>query len=339
MIRQKGNSWFVRWRENGAQKQKHFGIGPEAKLKAELYESEIKLAKKRGEDLSQKRHRQGLFFNELGQLYVDNLRATGRSENHIKNMVTLLNNVFVPLMPDRPVAELTFEHLLTFAGEFSGRAQSTRNRYMDYINAIFNFGVAHKLISENPMANWKKPKEAKRDVQLSVNDLGRIIQHAEPHLAWALEVSFNLGVRTGESELLALQWRQVDFGQGEIKVFAPKTRTHRIIPIKAEFLERLRGKMAESASSSVVEYKGKAVKSLRRSFRSACEKARIEYPVRFYDVRHLYCTTLLNNGADLAAVSKLMGHSTIKMTTDSYYHTQKIEKTRAVGLLPNITSV
>ncbi|WP_243313868.1 tyrosine-type recombinase/integrase [Fundidesulfovibrio agrisoli] len=338
MIRQKGNSWFVRWRENGAQKQKHFGIGPDAKLKAELYESEIKLAKKRGEDLAQKRHRQGLFFNELGQLYVDNLRATGRSENHIKNMVTLLNNVFVPLMPDRPVAELTFEHLLTFAGEFSGRAQSTRNRYMDYINAIFNFGVAHKLITENPMANWKKTREAKRDVQLTVEDLGRIIQQADPHLAWALEVSFNLGVRTGESELLALQWRQVDFDRSEIKVYAPKTKTWRIIPINPEFLERLRAKNAASVSSSIVEYKGKPVKSLRRSFRGACDKARIDYPVRFYDVRHLFCSTMLSKGAGLPAVSELMGHGNIKIT-NSYVHTQQIEKTRAVGLLPNITSV
>ena len=335
MIRQKGNSWFVRWREHGVQKQKHFGTGPAAKTKAELYEAEIKLAKKRGEDLSLKQRRHGLFFSELAQLYMDNLRATGRSANHIKNMVTLLNNLFVPLMPEKPVAELTFQDLLTFAGEFSGRAQATRNRYMDYINAIFNFGLAHKLITENPMANWKKTKEAKRDVQLTVDDLNRIIQQADPHLAWALEVSFNLGVRTGESELLALQWRQVDFIKSEIKVFAPKTKTWRIIPINPEFLLRLREKKAASVSSSMVEYKGKPVKSLRRSFRVACDNANIDYPVRFYDVRHLFCSTMLSKGAALSAVSELMGHGNIKIT-NSYVHTQKGEKERAVGLLPSM---
>ena len=39
-----------------------------------------------------------------------------------------------------------------------------------------------------------------------------------------------------------------------------------------------------------------------------------------YDLRHLFATTLLNKGADLAAVSKLMGHSTVKLTADTYYH-------------------
>lgn len=36
----------------------------------------------------------------------------------------------------------------------------------------------------------------------------------------------------------------------------------------------------------------------------------------------------------LAAVSKLMGHSTVKMTADVYYHYLEGEKERAVELLP-----
>jgi len=337
MIRCKGNSWFCRWRENSVQRQKHFGTGPEAKMKAELYDAEIKLAKKRGQSIPGNKPRTGLYFDELGQLYVDQLRASGRSVGHIRNMVTLLNGIYVPGLPDKPVSEFMFEDVLAFAGRFEGKAQSTRNRYMDYLNAILNFGVSAKLIPENPMAGWKKPREAKRDVQLTVEDLGRIIAAAEPHLARALDVGFNTGVRTGESELLALKWSQVDFAQSEIKVYAPKTRTWRVIPLKPEFLERLKSMKAKAATAYVIEFKNKPVKSLRRSFKTACEKAGIDYPVRFYDVRHLYCTTLLNNGADLAAVSKLMGHSTIKMTADTYYHFNKIEQARAVGLLPNIS--
>ena len=36
-----------------------------------------------------------------------------------------------------------------------------------------------------------------------------------------------------------------------------------------------------------------------------------------YDVRHLFATTLLNEGGDLSAVSKLMGHSSIQMTANN----------------------
>ena len=43
-------------------------------------------------------------------------------------------------------------------------------------------------------------------------------------------------------------------------------------------------------------------------------------------------TTMLN-GADLAAVLKLMGHSAVKMTADFYYHYLEGEKEKTEGKL------
>lgn len=45
---------------------------------------------------------------------------------------------------------------------------------------------------------------------------------------------------------------------------------------------------------------------------------------------------MLTGGADLAAVSMLLGHSTIQMTANVYYNLQKGEKERAVSLLPSL---
>jgi hypothetical protein len=55
-----------------------------------------------------------------------------------------------------------------------------------------------------------------------------------------------------------------------------------------------------------------------------------------YDIRHLFASTMLTGGADLAAVSKLLEHSTIQMTANVYYNLQKGEKERAVNLLPSL---
>ena len=75
---------------------------------------------------------------------------------------------------------------------------------------------------------------------------------------------------------------------------------------------------------------------IRKGFRRACERAGITYPVRMYDLRHLFATTMLSKGADLAAVSKLLGHSMISTTTSHYYHCLAGEKERAVSLLPEL---
>tara|TARA_B100000683_G_scaffold234310_1_gene237431 strand:+ start:157 stop:450 length:294 start_codon:yes stop_codon:yes gene_type:complete len=87
---------------------------------------------------------------------------------------------------------------------------------------------------------------------------------------WALEVAFHLGVRTSESELLALRWEHVDWELNEIRVFAPKTNTYRTIPISEIFMRELNRKMLESKSGYIVEYRGRPIKSLRKSFRTAC---------------------------------------------------------------------
>lgn len=78
------------------------------------------------------------------------------------------------------------------------------------------------------------------------------------------------------------------------------------------------------------------MKKLRRSFSTACKRAGIAYPCRMYDVRHLFASVMLSGGADLAAVSKILGHSSTQMTANVYYELLKGEKERAVSLLPSI---
>ena len=47
----------------------------------------------------------------------------------------------------------------------------------------------------------------------------------------------------------------------------------------------------------------------------------IELPrVRLHDLRHLYASLMLENGVDLKTVSTALGHSTIRVTADTYAH-------------------
>ena len=55
-----------------------------------------------------------------------------------------------------------------------------------------------------------------------------------------------------------------------------------------------------------------------KSFRKTCTEAGIEN-IRFYDLRHDFCSKLVQNGADLYSVASLAGHKDIK-TTQRYAH-------------------
>ena len=291
----------------------------------------------------------GVTFGQLSMMYLDHLRVSGRTPKHIANLENLLKSMFFDILGrDTLVEGMTYlKDIVPFIKEMQGishqtkrpRSQSCVNRYCDYLDAIFNFGIEMELISRNPMKGRKKAKEKPRDVQVGVDDLRRIMEQAEPHVRWAMEVCFNLGTRPGPSELLALRWEHVDFEKSTVRIYATKTKSFRTVPVTTAFLERLRLMRGSSESGYIIDYKGKPVTTIRRGFNTACDLAGIKVPVRMYDLRHLFATTMLANGADLAAVSKLMGHSTVKMTADVYYHYLEGEKERAVSKLPSLVAV
>ena len=326
------------WREEGRLKSKTFPRGPEGKRKAEALDLEVKLRKKRGEALSDKEERSGgIYLDELGQVFLDAKRAIGMSLKTRGEYARLLNKHFVPALGDRPVAELTTQDFLRVVDkDFPGRSQVTRSRYLSLMKVMLNYAVDHGLITENPLNKWSKGKEAPRQSLLTLEDLRKITANASPHLAWGIEVAWNLGARPGESELLVLRFEHVDWANRQVRVYGRKTKTPRIVDVSAEFIARLREKQQESVSGFIVEYQGAPLKKFRGSLKTACRKAGIEYKVVMYDIRHLYATTLLNAGGDLAAVSALMGHSSTQMTANTYCHVVNGARRRAAALLPSL---
>ena len=367
-IYQRNERWMVYWNQDGKRHDKSFGRGELAQARAAAFDSAARDALAQGlpvpdpdsvagavlvantastADVAANQaitpQPSGMTLAVLGKKYLDHMRASGRTEKHIKNIDHLLNYVFVPVLGDKPIDSLTYQDdIIPFILHFQGvsnrtgkaRSQYTVNKYCDYVSFIFNFGIDNGFTSVNPLKNWKKPKVQPWDLKLTVEDVKKIIAHAEPHLQWAMEVCFNLGTRPGESELLSLRWQDIDFKDGTIRIYASKTKTYRTVPINPDFLKRMEEVSKSSISGYVIEYMGRGLTTIRKAFKNACQRAGITYPTRMYDLRHLFATTLLSKGADLAAVSKMMGHSTVKMTADTYYHYMEGEKERAVNLLP-----
>lgn len=368
-VYQRDERWMVFYHDySGKRKDKSFGRGTQAYSLAEAFDAAVKSAKASGTELpnvasfktlaqpqvqptvtfqvaANNAEESILRFKELAEKYLEHLKASNGSERHIHNVSVLLQNQFNPLIGEKIVDRMTYQDdMIPFIRQFQGvskqtkkpRSEKTVNRYCDYIDAIFNFGLEMNLTKVNPLKGRKKAKEVPRDVQLTIEDVKKIMDEAEPHLSWAMEVCFNLGTRPGPSELLSLKWANLDLEKGTAKIYATKTKKFRTVPINPSFIPRLKEMKQNAKSEYVVEYQGRKLTTMRKAFNNACERAGISYPARMYDLRHLFATTLLSKGADLAAVSKMMGHSTVKMTADTYYHYLQGEKERAASLLPSL---
>jgi len=343
---------FVRFRdENGKQHSKPFGRGEQAMKEAEAHDGHLEADRKIGKRPS---GLQGMHFGELFKTYLADRKANGASKSYTDELKSWFNNTLSneekPLRKvlDKAVDNLKYSDMMKVMDYYQDRTQATRNRYLGYLRAVFRFGLRHGLITKNPLQSWQRVKEEPRRSQLTVEDLALIMECAPCHLRWALEVEYALGTRPGPSELLSLKWENVNFREDYIEVYAHKTKTWRQVPISPAFKNRLFARKAKAKTDYIIEYQDptkkisddeyevRRVNKLHRSFRTACNNAGINYPCEMYDVRHLFARSMLNNGADLAAVSRLMGHASVKMTADVYYNVQEGEKRRAISLLPTL---
>ncbi|AGW13770.1 tyrosine-type recombinase/integrase [Megalodesulfovibrio gigas] len=328
--------WFVQYYLPGQKspEKEYTGVGEAGRTRAKVRDAEIRLLKAKGALKPQRRGR--MHLDELAQLYLDHAKSQGKSERWRKELGQLLNGVVLPRLATRPVDDLAYADVLALVNAaWPGRSPATINRYLSYLQAIFRFGIMQELTGKSPLAHWKKAREDRRPLQLTLEDLARIKEHAPEHLAWALEVMWELGARPGESELLALRWEHVDFVGLTIHVPGTKTEgADRVMPITEDFRARLLVMRQRSRCTHVIEYQGKPVKKFRRSLTSTVERAGIPYPVRMYDIRHLFASVMIKEGADVALVSKLLGHSTVQTTLKHYRHLLHGELAQAIAKKP-----
>jgi integrase len=94
------------------------------------------------------------------------------------------------------------------------------------------------------------------------------------------------------------------------------------IPINGVLRTLLLERKLETPSNEYVfpspKNKEKHLAWVKRSFKTACKRAGVEN-LRFHDLRHTAATRLVESGIPLHAVSKLLGHSSIRVT-ERYSH-------------------
>lgn len=100
----------------------------------------------------------------------------------------------------------------------------------------------------------------------------------------------------------------------------------RIVPLFDDFLEALKVWKAEDEAGAgsadfIVQYRGRPVLRIIKSFHAAVKKAGISRCLRPYDFRHHFATVLLGQNGDLKSTPEVLGHSRTDTTTRIYQHT------------------
>ncbi len=208
-------------------------------------------------------------------------------------------------------------------------------RYLSTIRSFYRYLFIENRVSADPTENIQSPRRWERlPKALSVDDVKRLLSVP---LSGAtalrdesmLELLYSSGLRV--SELIGLKIDDLHFDAGFVRVVG-KGSKERVVPVNRRALDRIRRYMAEERPAILknrrtpylfVTARGKPMTRQRfwQTLRGIGKKAGVELSP--HTLRHCFATHLLEGGADLRSVQKMLGHVDIattqiytKVTTD-----------------------
>lgn len=250
----------------------------------------------------------------------------------------------VPDLPDEPPRR----------GRGKPRGPHTIRNAVTLLTTSLTAAVDAKRLTANPIKGVKWPDlPPGLDRYLTREEVHDIAHHMdEPINRLILWMATSTGLRAGEIGGLHLPRLDLDRGlvqitetldQEAVEINAvPKDKEQRWVPVPPEVVEVLRahvGGMSRGKTCGIPHRTGRCPGGplvfrgprgavfrsnawARGPFGAALELAGIDGRVRVHDLRHTYASWLIQNGATLAEVAEVMGHSDTEVTK-RYAHLRK----------------
>ena len=338
------------WSEKTTQRQlAKFAAAFENKCKnGEIENRADKKEKARQEELERAKLR------TVGQ-YYENVYLPTKKLNASKKTIADYSDYFrlhiLPFFGDCLLTEITpamiQKRLLDFGTD---HAHSSTIKFYAILNNFFDMAFMDDSIKVNPMLKIKRPKQNKDEIQkpesekaLTVEQLRYVLECLENEpLKWRTFIHLCADTGCRRSELVALQWSDIDFDnltvsinksfgytkEDGIYLTTPKNGKKRPVDIGEKSLKLLQELHKEQLNNKILtawvftqddSTEAMFPNSPTGYFKSFAKR----YDIKDFHphlLRHTSATVAILNGADIASVSARLGHSDISTTLRMYTH-------------------
>jgi integrase/recombinase XerC len=231
------------------------------------------------------------------------------------------------------LAQVTADHIRSYLAELMKTAKrATVQRRLSAIKAFFRY--RETTIGEpSPARSIRSPKNERRLPSiLQPDEVRRLIEVAPEDTSVAaardraiFETLYSTGLRV--SELVGLNWRDIDEELGMVMVRSGKGNKDRLVPVGEPALDALmawRRAMPiawEPSGPVIVNLRGGRLttRSVEKILQRRIEAAGVSAGITPHGLRHCFATHMLGNGADLRSIQEMLGHASLA-TTQRYTH-------------------
>jgi integrase/recombinase XerD len=294
-------------------------------------------------------------FDTALQGLLDELRVRWYSKQLHKQVRTVLLRFFSHLREKhvRDLRAVTEAHVIEYArivaetrtAKGTRYTAATQRSYLMTVQRLFRFLERQGVILQDPTLNlvlpsWKKLPRA----VLNQAHARRLVASPDATTSRGkrdralLELLYGTAIRVGECERLDL--RDLDLGRGQLMIRTGKGRKDRVVPVVGRAAAALDVYLRDSRPELVKDPRQGALfitswgtrlntKRIQDLVRTNAKAAGIDIRVTPHTLRHGCATHLLQGGADVRHVQKLLGHSSVQ-TTAIYTHVDTHDLARVI---------
>lgn len=297
-------------------------------------------------------------LKELCVKCIDDLMINKRSDNTVKNYQVTYNHLLSLLNPEEETWMTTKEferfilkYLKILSEKFE--APKTLNAKRTHLRQLVSFAYAKGYINKDfsgAIGSIKEDRGKEKSV-LTAEDIEKILNIADSDIENARGFETFLKIRnrflfivflwTGAriSEVRNLKWSDINTVTNEIKLFGKGNNT-RIIPLTDDFVMQILRyrdnlrllkengivnvledkyvfKSTKPGSKGEVPMTSKAIYNILNDF---FVRANIDKRITPHSLRHTFASFGIKNNMSLTVLSKILGHSTPRVTAEVYAH-------------------
>jgi len=201
-------------------------------------------------------------------------------------------------------------------------------RYISSIKGLCKYLIMEHVTQKDPSENLQAPKKWERlPKALSFSDVHSLLESDSSHLDPTavrdfvmFELLYSSGLRV--SELVLLKMEDINFEAGFLRVLG-KGSKERIVPANIRAIEKLkqyigneRTEILKKKRSPYLFVTNRGKPMTRQRFWQTIKKLgrKLGLEISPHTMRHSFATHLLEGGADLRSLQKMLGHSDISTT-------------------------
>ena len=216
-----------------------------------------------------------------------------------------------------------------------GNTATTICRRLSAVRSFYRFALSVGIVKSDPALVVKGPKKGRPLPQfLREEEIGTLLDgdgmwgdgFKDIRARTILDVFYETGIRL--AELTGLDDKDVDFAGSQLKVTGKRNK-QRVIPFGRGLGEVLRiyinvrdANVSREDGALFVTVKGKRMNADQVRYEVKKNVARVSTLKKRspHVLRHTFATAMLNHGAGIESVKKLLGHQSVG-TTEIYTHT------------------